>query len=381
MAERTIYLDNAAATPLDPVVLAAMQPFLTDMFYNPSATYDSARDVRRALDTARAEIAHHIGARPNEIIFTAGGTEANNVAIHGVMKQFPDANMVVSAIEHDSALNPAEQYNTKVAPVGVDGRVDLDAIRGQIDDQTVLVSVQYANNEIGTVQPVKDIAQLIAAIRQARQKSNNTLPLYLHTDACQASAYLDIHASRLGVDLMTINASKIYGPKQTGALFIKKGTLVLPHMQGGGQERGLRSGTENTANCVGFARALSLVQGRRHEEVARLRLLQKTFMASLQGKIPSIVVNGSLKHRLPNNVHITVPGRDNERLMMELDRRGIMCAVGSACSASSDEPSHVLTAIGLSEQEAQASLRFTMGKDTSEADVQYVVTALEEILS
>lgn len=376
MAERTIYLDNAATTPLDTGVLAVMQPYFTDMFYNPSATYDKAREVRHVVDGARARVAHYIGARPNEIIFTAGGTEANNLAIHGVMQQFPGGNMVVSAVEHDSVLHPAQQYDARIASVDPDGRIDLISMEGHIDDQTVLISVQYANNEIGTVQTIKDFAQLITDIRQKRRKSGNLLPLYLHTDACQAPAYLDIHASRLGVDLMTINASKIYGPKQTGALFVKKGTLILPHIQGGGQERGLRSGTENVANVVGFAESLALVQERRHQEVSRLQQLQKTFISALENRIPHIVINGSLKHRLPNNVHITIPGRDNERLMMELDRKGIMCAVGSACSASNDEPSHVLTAIGLSEQDAEASLRFTMGKDTTESDIVRVVNEL-----
>lgn len=381
MAKRSIYLDHAATTPLDPVVLTAMQPYLADQFYNPSATYSAARQVRAAVEDARAGVAHYIGARPAEIIFTAGGTEANNLAIHGVMSQFPNANVVVSAIEHDSVRYPAAMYDIRMLGVAQDGRMDLNALSKLIDDKTVLISLQYANNELGTVQSLAEVAQILEPIRLARKAKGNTRPLYFHTDACQAPAYLDIHASRLGVDLLTINASKIYGPKQTGALYMKKGTVLAPHTQGGGQERGLRSGTENVANCVGFARALDLVQSRRRQEVARLRQLQKTWVSTLQQQISSVVVNGSLKQRLPNNVHITIPGTDNERLVMALDDRGIMCAVGSACSASNDEPSHVLTAIGLSEHAAQSSLRFTMGASTTPADVDYVTSVLSSLLT
>lgn len=381
MADEPIYLDHAATTPLDTQVLAAMQPYMTRQYFNPSATYEAAREIRRDVEAARATVAHHIGARPAEIVFTAGGTEANNLAIHGVMQQFPGGTAVVSAIEHDSVLNVAATYPVRAISVAQDGRIDLNSLKDQIDDKTVLVSVQYANNEIGTIQPLTEVANLLADIKTTRRSQNNDLPLYLHTDACQAPAYLDIHAARLGVDLMTINASKIYGPKQVGALFIKTGTQVAPQILGGGQEQGRRSGTENVAGIIGLAAALDMVQNRRHEEVARLKGLQKLFIDRLAKTIPSAVVNGSLKHRLPGNVHITIPGQDNERLMMELDNRGILCAVGSACSASNEEPSHVLTAIGLTEQEAQASLRFTMGHSTTEDSISHTVQTLAHILN
>ncbi len=375
-----IYLDNAATTPLDPAVLEAMRPYLTELFYNPSAQYDAARRVKQDVEAARAVIAGHIGARSSEIVFTAGGTEANNLVIKGVMQQHPDANIIVSAIEHDSVLRPAAEYNAKLLPVSVDGRVSLNNLKELIDANTVLVSVQYANNEIGTVQSIKEIGQLIADIKKTRVKTGNTLPLIFHTYACQASAYLDLHASRLGVDAMTINASKIYGPKQIGALFIKAGTKIHPQILGGGQEKGYRSGTENVANIIGFAKALSLVQTKRHDEASRLSKLRELFIELLESSIPSIVINGSRKYRLANNLHITVPGQDNERLMMELDNRGIICAVGSACSASNDEPSHVLKAVGLSDKDAQASLRFTMGNMTTEEQIHQVVSALSEII-
>lgn len=376
-----IYLDNAAATPLDTQVFTAMQPFLIDRFYNPSAQYDAAREVKKELEAARTRVAHWFGARPSEIIFTAGGTEANNLVINGVMKAHPNANVIVSSVEHDSVLRPAEQYTHKLAPVLADGTLDVEGSLGLIDDQTVLISLQYANNEVGVIQPLRQVTHAVAEIKKARQKQGNPLPLYVHTDACQTPAYLDIHAAGLGVDAMTINSGKIYGPKQTGVLFVKAGTVVAAQTLGGGQERGMRSGTENLANVVGLATALDLVQDRRRTETARLQSLQKLFFNLLQKQIPAAVINGSRKHRLPNNVHLTLPSQDNERLMMELDEQGIQCAVGSACSASNEEPSHVLKAMGLSDTDAQASLRFTMGIHTTEADILRVVDSLANLVS
>lgn len=380
MRLQPIYLDHAATTPLDDAVFAAMQPYLTGRFYNPSAMYGAARDVKKDIEAARARVAHWFGARPSEIVFTAGGTEANNMAIHGVMQKYPGANLIVSAIEHDAVLEPAERYERKVAPVGPDGMLDVEELRRLIDDRTVLVSVMYANNEIGTIEPIHRIGQLLDEIRGLRKKAGNDLPLYLHTDACQAAAYLDLHVSRLGVDLMTINGSKIYGPKQCGALYVRAGLVLEPLVYGGGQERGFRSGTENVANIIGLAVALDLVQSRRAEEVKRLQELQRLFVSLLAQKLPIVTINGSFKHRLPNNVHVTFPGQDNERLMMLLDEHGILAAAGSACSASSEEPSHVLRAIGLSEEDTRASLRFTMGRVTDRAVVEYTVETLAHII-
>ena len=373
-------MDHAAATPLDGHVFAAMQPFLTEQFYNPSAQYEVARAVKKELEAARTRVAHWFGARPSEVIFTAGGTEANNLIINGIMRQFPDANLVVSAIEHDSVLRPAEQYAHRLATVTNHGLLDIAQCTASIDDNTVLISVQYANNEIGTVQPIKQLTQAVHELRKTRMEQGNDLPLYVHIDACQAPNYLDLHAASLGVDAITINAGKIYGPKQTGALFIKAGTKLLPQTLGGGQERGMRSGTENIANAVGLATALDMVQERRHEEVARMQQLQKQFFDLLEERVPTVVINGSRKHWLPNNVHITIPEHDNERLMMELDEQGIQCAVGSACSASNEEPSHVLKAMGLSDAEAQSSLRFTMGHGTTDKDIHRVVDTLVKLV-
>ena len=376
----SIYLDYAAATPMDPAVFAAMQPYFSERFYNPSATYLAAQAVHKDLEAARAKVGYWLGARHNEIIFTAGTTEANNLVIHGVMRQFPEANIVVSAIEHESILAPAHQYNCREVPVTSAGLVTVDALEKTINDQTVLVSVMYANNEVGTVQPLHHFGHLIAKIREDRRKRGVALPLYLHTDAAQAANYLDLHVSRLGVDFLTLNGGKMYGPKQCGVLYANSKVRLQPQVLGGGQERGLRSGTENVASAIGVSVALDLAQARRHEEVQRLQKLQDLFYNLLEQQIPTAVINGSKDLRLPNNVHITIPGEDNERLLMALDEAGIMCAAGSACSASNEEPSHVLRAMGISEAAAQSSLRFTMGQNTSENAVQKTVQTLASLL-
>lgn len=373
-------MDHAAATPLDSDVLAAMQPYFTEKFYNASAVYLAAKDVARSLNEARAVIAKLLGSRPAEVIFTAGGTEANNLAIHGIMAGYPNANVCISAIEHDSVLEPARRYESKEITVLSNGVVDSTDIKQKIDEHTVLLSVQYANNEIGTIQPLAEIGRLVKQIRTERLKSGNSLPLYFHADACQAGNYLHLLVDKLGVDLMSINAGKIYGPKQCGALYVKGGTRIKPLIQGGGQEWGMRSGTENVANIVGFAAALVKAQASREAESKRLFELRQYFIAELERQVPQTVFTTHYKHVLPNNVHITIPGQDNERLVMGLDEHGVQCAVGSACSASSDEPSHVLTALGLSEDAARSSLRFTMGRGTTQHEVVHTVDALAKLI-
>jgi len=374
-----IYLDYAAATPLDPLVLKAMEPYFNERFYNPSAVYLAAGGVQKDLETARSTIAGALGSKPAEIIFTAGGTEANNLAVRGVMELFPDANMVLSAIEHESVIGPSQLYKNKLAVVGSDGIVDIPKLLGSVDDQTVLVSVMYCNNEVGSIQPIHKIATVLKEIKKNRLLKGNKLPLYFHSDAAQAGNYLDMHISRLGVDLLTVNGGKLYGPKQSGVLFIKSGTHLQPQILGGGQEQGVRSGTENVAGNIGLARALSIAQERHLAESQRLGRLQTMFINSLKEKIPNVVINGSLKNRLANNVHITLPHQDNERVLMLLDEAGILAAAGSACSASSEEPSHVLQAMGIAEADARASIRFTMGRATNQASLQRVVEVLSSL--
>ncbi|HVU59457.1 MAG TPA: cysteine desulfurase family protein [Candidatus Saccharimonadales bacterium] len=376
----TIYLDYAAATPPDERVLAAMQPYFREQFFNPSATYLAAKAVHRDVEAARAGVAGVLGARPADVLFTAGGTEANNLAIHGVMQAFPGARMIVSSIEHESILATARAYAHAEAPVRPDGVLDVSALEKLIDDNTVLVSVQYANNEVGAVQPLREVAALVRQVLAGRRRRGNSLPLYLHSDATQAANYLDLHVSRLGVDLLTLNGGKIYGPKQTGALWARTGVALKPLVYGGGQERGLRSGTENVPGIIGFCKALEIAQDMRAAEAGRLRTLQALFFELLE-QLPGASINGSRRHRLPNNVHVTLAGQDNERLLMALDEAGIMAAAGSACAASDEEPSHVLRAMGLSDAAAQSSLRFTMGRGTAEPDIRRTVEALAGLIA
>jgi cysteine desulfurase len=376
---KTIYLDYGAATPLDESVAAAMEPYYATNFYNPSATYLAAQATAKALTTARQQVAHWLGARSSEVIFTAGGTEANNLAIHGIMRKFPRGNIIISSIEHESVQAPASRYDVREVSVQADGRIDLADLRKKIDDKTVLVSAMYANNEIGTVQPIREVAKIIGEVRSARTPKD--LPLYFHSDACQAANYLDLHVSRLGVDLLTINGGKIYGPKQTGALYVKAGISLQPLIDGGGQEQGLRSGTENVAGAIGLATALQWVQTDRHAESERLHKLQQQFFTGLAQDVSQAIVNGSMKYRLPNNLHFTIPGVDNERLLIQLDEIGIQAAAGSACSASDETPSHVLRALGLSDNNARASLRLTMGRQTTLAQLEQTIRALKELIS
>ncbi len=378
---KSIYLDYAAATPLDPEVLVAMQPYFSEDFYNPSATYLSGIKVKKHLNQARAKIAMWLGDRPFEIFFTAGATEANNLAIQGVMRQFPSGEVLVSAIEHESVLAPAQLFNCKIIPVTKDGVVDVAQLKKLISPKTVLVSVMMVNNELGTTQPIKEISVLIKEVRGERAKSSNEMPLYLHTDAAQAGNLFDLHTRRLGVDLMSLNGGKIYGPKQSGALFVGSEVQIKSIIVGGGQEGNLRSGTENVAGAIGLSNALDLAQKGHAKEYKRLEQLRAAFTSELEKSIPAAKINFSKKHQSPHLISVTFPGTDNERLMMELDEAGIQVAVGSACSASSDEPSHVLKAIGLSDAAARSTLRFSFGRQTSAADITKTIAILKKLVN
>lgn len=362
MTDIKYYFDNAAATPMFKQVLNAMQPFYIDDFYNPSAIYLNAQSVKAKLYDARKSVAQAIGAKPTEIIFTAGGTEANNLAIAGIMQQYPNKELIVSGIEHESVMLPAKRFKSKIAKVDQNGQIDIAQLKKQIGSNTVLISVMLANNEIGTIQPIKEIVELVQNVRKMRQELKQDLPLYVHTDACQGANYCDINVGRLGIDLMTLNGGKIYGPKQSGVLFLKTGVVLQPLIYGGGQEYGLRSGTENIAQSVGFSVALAKVRSGAKQESKRVNLLKQTMLKELlQNK--KITLNGPKNsNRLSNNINICVNGTDNERLLMQLDEAGFMIATGSACSASNDEPSHVLKAIGLSDAGAQSSVRITLGR-------------------
>jgi len=356
-----------------------MRPYYTDDFYNPSALYSGARDVKRKLEEARAQIASNIGSRPSEIIFTAGGTESANLSIRGVMEQFPGSELVTSAVEHEAVRKPAMLSGAKECIVDKKGRINLDNLNKQITDKTVLISVIYANNEVGTIQPIKDVVELARIERKKRAKNGNKLPLYVHTDACQAPLYLDINVARLGIDLMTLNGGKIHGPKQSGVLYRRTGVLLKPQILGGGQEFGLRSGTENVAQAVGFATALHEAVPQRAEANKQVADIIGYFVSELKTKFAA-TINGDMKHRLPNNIHATFDGADNERVLFSLDEQGVWAAAGSACSASKDESSHVLLAMGISEADARSSLRFTIGRETTKEEIDYTLKALEKAL-
>ncbi|HYF96776.1 MAG TPA: cysteine desulfurase family protein [Patescibacteria group bacterium] len=381
MSAKTIYLDYAAATPMDDAVFQVMKPYFADKFYNPSANYLAAKAVKDEITEAEKIIAAELGVKHSEIIHTSGGTESNNLAIRGVMDLFPDKKMLVSSVEHDSVLKPASEYKTELIPADQTGMVNIERLEKMIDADTVLISVMLANNEVGTIQPIAKIAELVSCIRKDRQKNKLNLPLYLHTDACQAPCYIDVKANRLGADMMTLNSGKIYGSKGSGILFLKSNIALTPQILGGGQQRRLRSGTENPAGIIGFAKALQISAENRIGEYERVSQLRQRFIDGLQKMNPKIKINENSKKHMPHIVHATFVGQDNETLVYKLDEAGIMAASGSACSASSDEPSHVLAAMGISDEDARSSLRFSFGRQTSTKDIDHTLGCLSALLA
>lgn len=372
---REVYLDYAAATPLDPRVLSAMEPYLTRCFENPSAPYARARAVRDAVEGARADIAHLMGAKPDGITFTAGATEANNLAFAAT-----DGGVVTDAAEHESVLACAQARGAVVVGVGADGRVDPERLCAAIGPTTQLVSVELANGEVGAVQPVREIARRVAAVRQQRLAEGSRVPLWLHTDASQAAGSLSCNVTSLGADMVTLSAAKVYGPKQVGVLWAGEGARLRPLVLGGGQEGGVRSGTENVAGAVGFAAALTLAQECRTEECRREAVLRSRLERALAAEFPGMVVSGprSPKHRLPGLLHVSFPGLEARRLVVLLERRGVSVGTGSACAASRMRESHVLHAMGLPPEVSTGSLRITMGRPTSMDDIDYAAAQIAD---
>lgn len=371
---RGAYLDYAAATPLDPEVLEAMGPYLTGRFYNPSAPYELARGVRDDVERARATVARLIGARPDNLVFTAGATEANNLAFAAV-----EGHVVVDAIEHESVLACAGTHARRTVRVGRDGLVDPSAVARAIRPDTELVSIELANGEIGCVQPVREISRVVAEERARRLEAGERTPIYLHTDASQAAGCLSVNVSSLGVDLLTLSAAKIYGPKQVGALWAADDVRLRPLVYGGGQEGGVRSGTENVAGVVGLARAMELACERRAREARRLAALRERLRAGLLERLPWTVVSGprNAKRRLPGLLHVAFAGIEARRLVISLEREGVSVGTGSACAASRMRVSHVLEAIGMPRPLAEGSLRLTLGLPTTEDEVDRAVLAIE----
>lgn len=407
--KKLIYLDHAASTPVDPRVLKAMTPFWSSSFGNPSSLYKQGIEAKKAVEESRKKIADIIGAKPSEIIFTAGGTESVNLAIFGTVRMNTDSktnkhgspHLITSAIEHHCVLNSfkaleGEGYKTSLIGVETGGFIKIDQLKSAIKPETILISVMLANNEIGTIEPVAKIGKWVRQINTDRERKGLTR-IVLHTDACQAAGYLDINVNRLGVDLMSVNGSKIYGPKQTGFLYVRSGVNLKPLVYGGGQERGLRSGTENVPGIVGLAKALEIAENEKKLGNWEIGKLQRYFIEKLM-EIDGVTLNGpdprvtlgqkqpssrglpSASYRLPNNINIAIKGVEGEALMLYLDSYGIAVSTGSACSTGSSDASHVLLAIGKSKKEAKSSIRISMGKTTTKADLDYVLKVLPAII-
>lgn len=367
----SIYLDHAAATPLDPTVLAAMQPYFSEQFYNPSSPYAPAVAVRREYDDAKSRIASIIGAQAGEVTMTAGATESINLAF-----ATRSGHVVVTTIEHQAVLAAAQRQDHTLVAVDNHGRVDPESIRTAIRPDTWLISIGLANSEIGTVQPLGKIAEVIRQEREKRLEAGNTTPLYLHSDASQGVGQLDVNVARLGVDMLTLNAAKIYGPKQVGLLYAARAVELQPQIVGGGQEQGRRSGTENVAGVIGMAVALEQAESGRKAEAYRLAVLRDRLQARLVAEFPDVVVSGHHKHRLAGHLHISFPHLDAERLVFALEMQDVLVATGSACAANKGTRSHVLNAIGLEPHVADGSLRLSLGKLTDEAAIDAAGTRI-----
>jgi cysteine desulfurase len=377
--KRFVYLDYAAATPMDPEVVAAMTPYLSERFFNPSAPYAAARTVRSDVEAARATLAHAIGARPNNVVLTAGATEANNLAFAAA----GDASHVVTdAAEHESVLACAKARPHTLVGVGPDGRVDARDVAAAIRPDTGLVSIELANGEVGAVQPVREIARAVAAERQRRLAAVECAPIWLHVDGSQAAGALSVNVGTLGCDLLTLSAAKVYGPKQVGLLWASDDVTLRPLVLGGGQEGGVRSGTEDVAGAVAFARALTLAAERRGEESRRLATLRDRLQVALTDEFGWAQVSGprASKLRLPGLLHVSFPGLEARRLVIALEREGVSVGTGSACAASKMRSSHVLASMGVSPEVAAGSLRITLGRPTTADDVAFAAAAIARVV-
>lgn len=370
-----IYLDNNATTPLDPSVSEKMSQFIKEHFGNPSSLYPIGRKVKEIITEAREVIAKAIGAVRTEIIFTASGTEADNLAIRGVLDAFPEKNEIItSAIEHPAVMNTGgylEKKGAKVTYVPVDkyGTVDIDFLKNAITPQTALISVMHANNEVGTIQPIENISKI------AKERG-----ILVHTDAVQAFGKIDVNVNKLGVDLLSISAHKIYGPKGVGALYIRKGTDIWPLIYGGSQEREMRAGTENTIGIVGFGKAVRVMTERRDKDKKRIAKLSEQLKKGIEEKIPKVKFNGHEKNRMKGTLNFSFYGLEAEAILLALATKEIYVSTGSACSEGAEDVSHVLEAIGLKPEVARSSVRMSLGRFNTEEDVKTVLEELPEIV-
>ena len=370
-----IYLDHAAATPIDPVVLSDMMPYFSDKFFNPSSPYSVAVEVKRDYQEAKSRIARSMGVQADELVMTAGATESVNIALSAA-----SGVIAVGATEHMSVLSMAQKSNGVVIATDKKGRITADAVEKIMRPDLTLVSVGLVNNELGTIQPLNEIMQVVEAERAKRRKAGNNLPLYVHSDASQALALIDVRPKRLGVDLLTLSAAKVYGPKQVGLLWVRPGVILAPTIVGGGQEMGLRSGTENVAGVVGFATAAELAQKRRPGEVKRLRTMRDNMQHELELAFPEVVISSDKKKGLASLLHVSFPDIDAERLIFWLEMRGVMVATGSACAANRGTQTHDLHAIGLSNEEIRGSLRISLGRLSTEENCKEATRLIIEAI-
>jgi cysteine desulfurase len=377
-----IYLDYAATTPVDPRVVEAMEPFFTTHFGNASSVHAAGREAKTALESARTTIARAIGAQPAEVVFTSGGTESDNAAIAGIFSSAPanaQRGVVTAAAEHHAVLSLCEEYEqsgrpVSVLPVDCQGVIDRDALRSSLAKHPLLISVMYANNEVGAIVPLREIAEEVHAAGAV-----------LHSDAVQCLGKIPLDVNALGVDLMSLTAHKLYGPKGIGALYIRNGIPWRPFLYGGGQERGRRPGTENVALAVGFARAVELALSAMPHESVRLSGMRDDLEKGAKEMFPGVLVNSGAAVRLPNILNISFDSAqmpmEGEMLLTSMDLKGIALSSGSACTSGSVQPSHVLLAMGRDPQTARASLRFSFGRLNTPEDIPLVLSALREVVA
>ena len=373
-----IYLDNAASTAVHPEVVKEMMPYFDTQYGNPSSIHQFGRKAKNAIEKARKQVATLIGAEPNEILFTSGGTESNNTILDGVLKSSgePDPeHIITSSIEHEAVLQPCKEFENvgiKITylPVDEHGIVNPDDITNSINEQTVMVSIMFANNEVGTIQPIKEISEICKKYQ-----------IPLHTDAVQAVGKIPINVKDLGVDALSISSHKINGPKGIGALFIKKGLMVTPQILGGGQENGMRSGTENVASIVGFGKACEIAKERLNRNISHFQTLHSSILSKIVKEISHVKLNGHPEKRIFNNVHLTFMGVNGEDLIIKLDEHGIAASTGSACSVHTQKASHVLKAMGFNHEQITGSLRISFGYMNTLDEIDQTVEVLKKVVS
>jgi len=377
MEQARIYADHAATTPTDARVVEAMLPYLTELWGNPSSIYYEAREARKGFDAARRSVAEVLGTRSNEVIFTSGGTESDNLALRGVSyaARSRGNHIITTTVEHHAILHTAERledegFRVTYLPVDNQGFVDLDALSAALDDETTLVSIMHANNEVGTVNPISE------AVRIVKERDPK---IAVHTDAVQAAGYLDIEVDSLGVDLLSLAAHKIHGPKGAGVLYVRARTPFLPQILGGSQEKNRRAGTENVAGAVGMATALRLAHDERGSRYEHAVTLRDRLLSELPARVAGTRITGPVdESRLPNSASFTFDGVEGESVLLQLDLRGVSASSGSACTTASLEPSHVLLAMGIPHQTARGSLRLTLGKDNTADEVERLLDVIPE---